>query len=106
MAWEKASVKWIKGNIQPEEDFDDVVDWLLSDPVWKKADEVEIYGRNTKKKPDGTHFGHVHITGMSQFFKRWSGDHFDLSSSNGGRRVKKWIVEQLVNAYKQLLTLE
>ena len=99
MAWNKSSERWLSGRIQDKEDQDDVIGWIKNDPVWKRADEIDL------DHPNGSHIGTVHIRGMSQLLKRWDRDMLQISST-GGRWIKKWIIDQLVKAYRELESLE
>jgi len=95
VAWEKSRDRWLEGNINGQEDWEDVRNWIEKDPIWKNADSVSI------KKKKGSHHGHIFIRGISQVLPDWGGDHFAVSTT-GGRWVKKWIVEQLVKGYREL----
>jgi len=95
VSWKKESAKWLAGNIPNEVDKGDVEGWLRHDPVWNRADQI------TWSKGGGSHIAKVHIKGMGHLLKRWDADVFDISTT-GGRWVKKWIIEQLVKAYREL----
>jgi len=110
LSWQKERDRWLNGNIQPTVDKADIVSWLKEDPIWKKADKItwrdgsQNTGSADNKKADGSHFALIYIKGISSFLPKWTGDCFSVSDS-GGRKVKKWIVEQLVKAYEQLEAL-
>lgn len=97
MGWEKSSKKWLRNAIEPEVDKQEVYAWLRSDPVWQKADEISF-------NANGSHEATVYVRGISHFIPRWTGDIFGISCV-GGRKIKKWQVEELVKAYRVLETL-
>ncbi len=98
MGWERESAKWRKGKIGEFADKEDVLRWLENDEIWNKANKVTI------DRGSGSHCANIYIAGISQLIPRWDGDSFQVSTVSG-RKVKKWIVEQLVKAYEQLETL-
>lgn len=99
MGWEKESKKWQNGNVPPDVDVTDVLGWLKNDPVWKHA--------NIDYTPNrGSHFAVVRIPNIGRVLSQCAGDKFDLSSTDGGRRVKKYMIDVLVKMHAELKYLE
>lgn len=98
MGWFKESQKWIAGNIPPEADLQDVIRWIENDPVWQKATEIRPI-RN------GSHLLCVVINGIGKFEPGWQQDYMTISSKNG-RKVKAWIVSNLVKGHRYLCKVE
>jgi hypothetical protein len=92
VAWQTERDNWLSGAIPPTVAYDDVRNWLEKDLGWEQA---KITWTN------GNHFAKIYIRGMSQIKKRWASDLFDVSSESR-RTVKKWVVEELVDAYQAL----
>jgi hypothetical protein len=100
LSWEKARDKWLARRVEPEVDLEDVRSWLEKDEMWSS------HGCRVTFTPNrGSHFARVYIQHMSKFSAKWSADSLDLCHTKG-RRVKKWLIDELCEAYRELKGLD